>query len=124
MRMVRQYPRYVYALFGGEAELGDDGVYRQTVAEWRLVSMGRDETNGKGSEVSTADGETIKFAATVYLPLSCKHISEGTPVVISTRQLTDIELSQAKELMSDGTVTIVSQCYRFSRGQLNVRMWI
>lgn len=122
--MVRQYPRYVYALYGGEAELGDDGVYRQTEAEWRFVSMGRDETNGKGSEVPTADGETIKFAATVYLPLSCTHISEGTPVVISTRQLTNTELSRAKELMTDGTVTIVSQCYRFSRGQLNVRMWI
>lgn len=122
--MVEQYPRYVYALSGGEAELGDDGIFRAVEPVLALVCKGRDETNGKGTTITTADGRAIQFAATVYMPKDTKHIAEGAEIVIATKELTAQELETPHDLLQTGAVTIISKCYRFSRGQLNCRMWI
>lgn len=54
-----QYPQYLYALqHDGESVQLPNGSWETPAAAWELKAVCREETNGKGSTIQTADGET------------------------------------------------------------------
>lgn len=55
-----QYPQYLYALqHDGESVQLPNGSWKTPAAAWELKAACREETNGKGSTIQTADGQTL-----------------------------------------------------------------
>ena len=74
-----QYPQYLYALqHNGESVQLPNGSWETPAAVWELKATCREETNGKGSTIQTADGKTRVFASLIQLPKGTAKIPEGT----------------------------------------------
>ncbi len=68
----------------------------------------RAEPSGGSGYIKTADGQAINYNWIVYMPLPQDKIKEGTLVTVM-----------------DGEEVIASDnVLRFSRGQLNARLWL
>ena len=88
-----QYPQYLYVFqHDGESVQLPNGSWETPAAAWELKAACREETNGKGSTIQTADGETRIFASLIQLPKGTAKIPEGTQVIV-TRE--DIERTLA-----------------------------
>ena len=79
-----QYPQYLYALqHDGESVQLPNGSWETPAAAWELKAACREETNGKGSTIQTADGETRVFASLIQLPKGTAKVPEGTQVIVN-----------------------------------------
>lgn len=122
-----QYPQYLYALKNAEAAQLPNGSWGETSAAWELKAACREETNGKGSQIQTADGQSLVFASLIQIPKGTKRIDEGTEVIVAREE---IEVSQL--LNNDFTATakasglIIAQgvCQKYDFGRLHCRLWI
>lgn len=68
----------------------------------------RAEPNSRNAQVKAADGTAIVFDFTVYMPLPVDAIAVGSKV----------EVYSGDELLSTNNVK------RFTKGQLNARLWL
>jgi hypothetical protein len=68
----------------------------------------RFETNDRGAIVATDDGAEIVYDGIIYLPLPADQIAPGTTV----------QVLDGVTVLSNRTVK------KFSRGQLNARIWL
>jgi hypothetical protein len=106
--MVKQYPHIL--AYGAIAESSQDGngnwVSGTATVETLLVC--RAEPNGGNGFITTADGTQINFSWVVYLPLTTDYIETGTGVIIKN----------GEQVIATDTIK------RFSKGQLNVRIWL
>ena len=87
----------------------------------------REETNGKGSTIQTADGETRVFASLIQLPKGTAKIPEGTQVIVTREevevsQLANTEFVEAAK--ATGLVVVTGTCEKFDLGRLHCRLWI
>lgn len=122
-----QYPQYLYALKNAEAAQLPNGSWGEAAAAWELKAACREETNGKGSQIQTADGQSLVFASLIQIPKGTKRIDEGTEVIVAREE---IEVSQL--LNNDFTATakasglIIAQgvCQKYDFGRLHCRLWI
>ena len=108
--MVRQYPHYLFALKGGEAVQGADGEWTETEASMSFLSMCREETDGRSTEVY-ADGTFRRFTSLIQLP-------KGAPVVDTG--VTVLCCNDAEGI----DVRIRGVCQKFDEGQLHSRLWV
>lgn len=108
---MNQYPHYLFCCNASESML-ENGVWKDSESEWEYVGICRLEPDGRGTQISSAGGQWINVSSTIYLPLSGKVAVElGTLLKVSSD-------AKGMDVIDQGT------CLRFSRGQLNIRIWI
>ena len=111
--MVKQYPHFLFVLVSGGTSVQDsEGNWIASQSTWRMHSVCREETNGKGQQIVGADGKATVYSSAVYLPKSAGSIAEGTEIFISN------ENSENGPKRAKGT------CLKFSVGQLSSRLWL
>lgn len=121
-----QYPQHLYVQSHSEAQQDDTGAWRQTPGVWSYVGACREETNGKGNTVATADGQVLVFASLVQLPVGTPRVDEGKTVLVLRGQAAPDTLTDAfiAEGLHSGEVVIKGVCKKFNMGRLHCRLWI
>lgn len=123
-----QYPQYLYALqHDGESVQLPNGSWETPAAAWELKAVCREETNGKGSTIQTADGETRVFASLIQLPKGTAKIPEGTQVIVTREEVEVSQLANAdfvEAAKATGLVVVTGICEKFDIGRLHCRLWI
>jgi hypothetical protein len=105
--MITQYPHTINLTTNADSTQDSDGNW--TPGSTTTVSKScRAEPSGGNGYVRAADGERINFNWIVYLPLPQDKVKEGTLVTI---------FDGAEQIARDKVL-------RFSRGQLNARIWL
>src|ERR1035437_9802323 len=80
---MKQYPHLLYgSTLSADSTRDGDGNYTAQTATSPLISVCREETDGRGQEIQGADGDFHKFSSVVYLPLSCPDVEFGRPVYV------------------------------------------
>lgn len=109
--MVAQYPHYLLKKEVGKSTQDENGAWVAGAEYLVPLSVCREETNGKGLEVTTAGGEFRKYSSLVLLPKFCPPLLEGAEVIISYD-------AKGSEVRAKGTVL------KFDKGQLHCRLWL
>lgn len=110
--MIIQYPHYLFALQStGESVQDEDGYWTENAQQPVLLSKCREETDGRGSEVQTADGTFRKFSSLIQIPKGSLEVEDGTSVFVSESE--------------DGSgIRIRGKVLKFDKGQLHSRLWV
>lgn len=109
--VIKQYPHYLFALTTGESTQDEDGYWSDEEQQAVFLSMCREETDGRGSEVLIADGTYRKFSSLIQIPKGALIIKEGTSVFVAENE--------------DGSgVRIKGTALKFDKGQLHSRLWL
>lgn len=109
--MVRQYPHFLFAVLGGESVQDEDGNWIEAKETVQFLSMCREETDGRGSEVQVAGGTFRKYTSLVQLPKGAQPIEDGTKVFVADN--------------ADGTsVRVKGVSLKYDCGQLHSRLWV
>lgn len=105
--MIKQYPhRLVITTTTGSVQDGNGNWEPGSTSTTEKAC--RAEPNSKNAQVKTADGTAVIFDFTVYLPLPVDSIAVGTTVSVYS----------GNDLLGKNTVK------RFTKGQLNARVWL
>lgn len=126
MVIPKQYNHYVYILNPGAVTKDANGDYVAAEPTWGLLGMGREETNGKGEQITLDDMKPYRFSALVQLPKGTPKVMVGTRVVVADEELTqdELRLYGAEGQNVNDAVRIVARCMKFDKGQLHCRMWL
>lgn len=123
-----QYPQYLYVFqHDGESVQLPNGSWETPAAAWELKAACREETNGKGSTIQTADGKTRVFASLIQLPKGTAKIPEGTQVIVTREEVEVSQLANAdfvEAAKATGLVVVTGICEKFDIGRLHCRLWI
>lgn len=107
---MKQYPHFLFMVSATETERDSKGNYIEPTKSTIFLSECREETNGKGRQI-TKGGQFIIFSSLIQLPISCTPIKEGTKVFVSND-------STGIDKRIEGIVL------QFDKGQLHNRLWI
>ncbi len=107
---MKQYPHFLFMVSAVDTGRDSKGNYIEPTKSTVFLSECREETNGKGRQI-TRGGQFIIFSSLIQLPISCTPIKEGTMVFISYD-------STGTDIRIEGTVL------KFDKGQLHNRLWI
>ncbi len=122
-----QYPHLLYRRQVTESQQLPNGSWTEPTDTWVLHKECREETNGKGAQINTADGRVLAFSSLIQLPKDIGRIDEGTEVIVTTKvvqpdQLKDVEfINTAKQ---EGTIQAQGACLKFDSNRLHCRIWI
>lgn len=122
-----QYYQYLYALVNDEAVQLPNGSWDSATGGWVLKGACREETNGKGSTIQTANGKTRVFASLIQMPKGTARIAEGTQVVVTREEVEVTQLSNTEFVeaaKATGLVVVMGTCEKFDSGRLHCRLWI
>lgn len=109
--VIKQYPHYLFALTTGESTQDENGYWSDEEQKVIFLSMCREETDGRGQEVQTADGTYRKYSSIIQIPKGDLTIDEGTSVFVSDHE--------------DGSgARIKGVALKFDKGQLHSRLWV
>ncbi len=109
--MVIQYPHYLFALTTGESIQDENGYWTEENKTIVFLSKCREETDGRGQEIQSADGTYHKFSSIIQIPKGDLMIKEGTEVYVANKE--------------DGTdIRIKGIALKFDKGQLHSRLWL
>ena len=85
--MVKQYPHYLFAIVpNGESMQDESGEWSDSETSTCFISMCREETDGRGSEIQVADGTFHRFTSLVQLPKGATRVDVGTEVFVSDNE--------------------------------------
>lgn len=122
-----QYYQYLYVLNNDEAVKLPNGSWDNNVKAWELKAACREETNGKGATIQTADRKDLVFASLIQLPKGTPKINEGTEIVVTSEEVDTNQLLEPGFIASakiTGLVVVTGVCQKFNLGRLHCRMWI
>lgn len=107
--MVRQYPYILFAETISESYQNEDGDW--VVGESERIEIGkcRDEVGGSGALVSSEDGQKHEYSWMIYAPKSTPKLKQGTLIEVENEH---------------GDIRAYGRIIRYSKDQLNVRIWI
>lgn len=110
--VTKQYPHYLFAVVAGDESVQDEtGNWSESGTTNMFVSMCREETDGRGSEIQVAGGKFRRFTSLVQLPKGAPEVEDGTSVFVSNNE--------------DGTdIRISGEALKFDAGQLHSRLWV
>ena len=109
--MVKQYPHYLFAVMTEQSVQKENGRWSDEVQKVTFLSMCREETDGRGAEVQTADGTYRKYSSLIQIPKGDLVVTEGTSVFVSDSR--------------DGSnIRISGIALKFDKGQLHSRLWV
>lgn len=124
----RQYPHYLYKRTSdGEATQDANGSWQETATTWELHSRCREETNGKGTQLQTANEKFVTFASLVQLPARTARIAEGVEVAVLEQPLEPsalLDQETMEQAKITGVVRISGECLKFDKGRLHCRLWV
>lgn len=109
--MVIQYPHYLFAILGGESVQDEDGNWTEPEERIEMLSMCREETNGKGSQIQIAGGTFHVFASLIQLPKGSPSVDVGTTVFVADDE-------------AGTSIRIKGTALKFDSGQLHSRLWL
>lgn len=109
--MIVQYPHYLFAIIGGESVQDENGDWVQPEEQVEMISMCREETNGKGSQIQIAGGTFHVFASLIQLPKGAPRVDVGTTVFVADDE-------------SGESVRVKGTALKFDSGQLHSRLWV
>lgn len=121
-----QYPHFLYTRASGEGVQNETGGWTGGEAVYEYHSRCREETNGRGTKVATADGTYRVFSALVQIPVDAARIPEGTEVIITDEDIDPAQLHN-DDFVSNATNNIIrikGECLKFDKGRLHNRLWI
>lgn len=107
---MKQYPHFLFMVSAVGTGRDSKGNYVEPTKSTIFLSECREETNGKGRQI-TRGGQFVIFSSLIQLPISCTPIKEGTKVFISND-------STGIDIRIEGIVL------QFDKGQLHNRLWI
>lgn len=109
--MVEQYPYQLFVKEVPESNYDENrGEWDNSGdTEWMPFGVCRDEGNGAGRKVVTTDGELYLYFWVIYCPLSVQEMKKGALI---------------KVVDKDGNIRAEKRMVKFSRGQLNARIWL
>lgn len=121
-----QYYQYLFVRREAEAVQLPNGSWDASGGGWELVAACREETNGKGATIVTANGQTRVFGSLIQLPKGTSRINEGTEVAVlreavDAAMITD-DFIEASRIT--GLVVATGTCQKFDLGRLHCRLWI
>lgn len=123
-----QYYQYLYMFAQDAASTQDSSGHwarpPKSADGWQLVGMCREETNGKGNTVTTADGQVLVFASLIQLPVGTTRVNEGCTVIVTRTQPNEITDAYIAEGLQSGEVVAKGVCKKFDSGRLHCRLWI
>lgn len=122
-----QYYQYLFVHRDEEAVQLPNGSWDTSGGGWELVAACREETNGKGATIVTANGETRIFGSLIQLPKGTARINEGTEVSVLREAVDAAQLSEADFIETakiTGLVVATGTCAKFDFGRLHCRLWI
>lgn len=125
--VTHQYYQYLFVRRDSEAVQLPNGSWDASGSGWELVTACREETNGKGATIATANGETRVFASLIQLPRGTARINEGTEVAVLREAVNAARLSEADFIEAakiTGLVVATGTCQKFDMGRLHCRIWI
>lgn len=122
----RQYPHYLYVQQSEAATKAPNGDLIPGRTEWKLWSQCREETNGKGSEITTSDMKTYRFASLVQLPVGVARVPEGAMCLVTNAKIRcESGIAWAiQTLQENGIARIAAKCAKFDQGRLHCRLWL
>lgn len=107
--MVVQYPhKATFTISGSEATQDSNGDWQAGTPDIETTVDCRAESASNNGYIASVDSVKIDYSWIVYLPLNTAMIKVGTSVSV---------INDTEEILKD-TVK------RFSRGQLNCRVWL
>jgi hypothetical protein len=109
--MVKQYPHYLFAILGGESVQDEDGNWSDSEKRIEMLSICREETDGRGSEIQIAGGTFHRFTSLVQLPKGSQKIEVGTSIFIADNA-------------NGWVVRVQGVVLKFDDGQLHSRLWV
>ena len=111
MAFVRQYPHYLFLVQPAqETQQNEDGDFPESTSEMTFLSMCREETDGRGTEIQVG-GIMHKITSLIQLPKTCPVVELGAKVAVAND--------------AEGTdVRITGVCLRFDPSQLHSRLWL
>lgn len=122
-----QYPQYLYAKTIQEATQLPNGSWQPETEVWTLTASCREETNGKGTQINTADGRSLAFSSLVQLPKGTQKIDEGKQIIIATEELDTEQLNDTdyiNGLKQTGIIVATGTVLKCDVGRLHTRAWI
>lgn len=109
---MKQYPHLLFSdTAPSESTQDGDGNYSAQTLVSSLISVCREETDGRGRQVLGSDGKQHVFTSVIYLPKGAPVISEGTVIYV-------------KNSSTDTTNRIKGPVLKFDPGQLHSRIWV
>lgn len=109
---MKQYPHLLYgASATGDSTRDNDGNWNTLTTTYPLISVCREETDGRGQEIQGADGKFHKYSSVIYLPLSSPDVEFGR--IIYVRDSSTVTTDRIK-----GSVL------KFDRSQMHCRLWV
>lgn len=91
------YPYDLYILEKKEADYNpENGSFGGNDVNWVYAGKCRDEINGKGAKIITADGSLFEFSSVIYTPLGTKLPKSGDTVKV----LNDCEVRIQKDVVN------------------------
>lgn len=127
--VLEQYPHYLY---------------RDTEDGWIYTGRCREETNGKGGHIRTADMEAYTYSSIIQMPPSVPKVPEGVEIIVSnkpidpngiTQEFIQILYGDSGPLVDEDDrflvigcsredIRIIGICAKFDPGRLHNRMWV
>lgn len=122
--VVTQYPHFLYVRCSEPATRAENGDFIPGRSSLLFLTRCREETNGAGQEIITADQRTYKFASTIYMPQGTQPVPEGTQVVVSGTELKCEACCDECQRCQKAGIRITGECRKFDPGQLHARLWL
>lgn len=107
MVIPKQYPHKLIATIATSATQDADGNWVPGSTESREIEC-RSEPNGAGRMIQLVDGSSVVYSSMVYMPRGTEPLPDQTAVSITW----------------DGALVSSGKVLRFSKGQLNSRIWL
>ena len=122
-----QYPQRLYTKTIQEATQLPNGSWQPETEVWALTAYCREETNGKGTQINTADGRALAFTSLVQLPKGTPKIDEGKQIIIAIEELDAEQLNDTDYINAakqTGTIVATGTVLKCDVGRLHTRAWI
>lgn len=122
-----QYPQRLYTKTIQEAIQLPNGSWQPEMEIWSLTAACREETNGKGTQINTADGQVLAFSSLVQLPKGTPKIDEGKQIIIAIEDLDINQLNNTDYVTAAtqaGTIVANGIVLKCDAGRLHTRIWI
>jgi len=109
---MKQYPHYLFVVTPASVATQDaTGEWVTPSSTNVLVGVCREETDGRGSQMSATDGTFFTFTSLIQLPVGTTPVKVGATVIVTND--------------AAGTdVRITGTCKKFDVGQLHCRLWV
>lgn len=111
MANVVQYPHYLFIEQAGKSIQDENGNWNDAAKSVVFIGMCREETDGRGTEIRTADGVYHHATSTIQCPKGTPKIAVGTTCIVAN----DKECQDVRH---------TAVCLRFDPSQLHCRLWL